>query len=120
MYSVGEKIIYGENGVCIVEKIAPLSMSGSGDKMYYYLRPIVGTGDYYAPVDTGVFMRPVIGKKEADELIRSIPEIEPAVCNDSRFNHVDAFYKEIFMQHTPEAMVSIIKGLQLRMAEKKT
>lgn len=120
MYSIGDKIIYGENGVCIVEKIAPLAMSGSEEKLYYYLRPVIGTGDYFAPVDTSVFMRSVIGKEEAVALIQSIPEIEPAVCNDSRFNHVDAFYKEIFKKHTPEAMVSIIKGLHLRMAEKKT
>ena len=24
MFSVGDKIVYGENGVCVVEKIAPL------------------------------------------------------------------------------------------------
>ena len=29
MYSVGEKIIYGESGVCTVDKIAPLDISGS-------------------------------------------------------------------------------------------
>lgn len=28
MYAIGDKIIYGENGVCTVEKIAPLEMSG--------------------------------------------------------------------------------------------
>ena len=121
MYNVGQKIIYGENGVCIVEKIAPLNMSGAdADKMYYHLKPLVGNGTYFAPVDTPVFTRPVIDRQTALALIDSIPDIEPAVCNDSRFNHVDAFYKEIFKQHTPEAMVSIIKGLYLRMADRKT
>ena len=38
MYSVGEKIVYGENGVCTVIKVAPLEISGaSKDKLYYYL-----------------------------------------------------------------------------------
>lgn len=120
MFSKGELIIYGENGVCNVESIGPLQMAGAGDKLYYHLRPLVGSGDYFAPVDTPVFMRPVICKEEAEAVIMSIPDIEPAICNDSRFNHVDAFYKEIFKQHTPEAMVSIIKGLQERMAERKT
>ena len=121
MYSVGEKIVYGENGVCTVIKIAPLEISGtSKDKLYYYLAPLIGTGVYYSPVDSGAFMRPVISREEAEALIDAIPSIEPAVCNDSRFNHVDAFYKELFKQHSCEALVAIVKGLHGRLTERKT
>lgn len=121
MYSVGEKIVYGENGVCTVIKIAPLEISGaSKDKLYYYLAPLIGTGVYYSPVDSGAFMRPVISREEAEALIDAIPGIAPAVCNDSRFNHVDAFYRELFKLHTCEALVSIVKGLRERMSERKT
>lgn len=119
MYSVGDKIIYGESGVCTVELIAPLESSAS-DRLYYHLRPYIGSGTYFSPVDSGAFMRPVISREEAEALIASIPVIEPAVCNDTRFNHVDAFYKELFRQHTPEAMVSIIKGLRIRINSRKT
>jgi len=121
MFSVGEKIIYGENGVCTVEKIAPLDMSGSsGEKLYYYLTPLIGSGTYFAPVDSGAFMRPVMSREEAEALIDSIPGIEPAICNDNRFNHVDAFYRELFKKHSCEALVSVVKGLRLRMSERKT
>ena len=65
-------------------------------------------------------MRPVISREEAEALIEAIPNIEPAVCRDNRFNHVDAFYKELFRQHSCEALVAIVKGLYLRMNEKKT
>ena len=42
MFCVGEKIIYGENGVCTVEKIAPLDMNGSApDRLFYHLSPLV-------------------------------------------------------------------------------
>ena len=58
MYSVGEKIIYGENGVCTVSKVAPLESSGAPDKLFYHLEPLIGTGVYFAPVDSGAFMRP--------------------------------------------------------------
>ena len=71
-------------------------------------------------MDTNAFMRPVISRDEADALIDSMPGIAPAICNDSRFNHVDAFYRELFKLHTNEALVSVIKGLRCRMAEKKT
>lgn len=121
MFAVGEKIIYGENGVCTVERIAPLEMSGAAeDKLYYYLTPYIGSGTYFAPVDSGAYMRPVMGREQAEALIDAIPGIAPAVCNDSRFNHVDAFYKELFKQHTCEALVSVVKGLHERMSERKT
>ncbi len=121
MYSVGDKIIYGENGVCTVSKIAPLEAAGSSqDKLFYHLKPLIGSGCYYTPVDSGAFMRPLISRAEAEALIDAIPSIEPAVCHDNRFNHVDAFYKELFRQHSCEALVAIVKGLYLRMSEKKT
>ena len=121
MYKIGQKIIYGENGVCTVKNIAPLDMDGaSKEKLYYYLTPLVGSGTYFTPVDTGAFMRPIISREEAEALIDSIPGIPPAICNDNRFNHVDAFYRDLFKLHTNEALVSVIKGLHCRMAEKKT
>lgn len=121
MYSVGDKIVYGENGVCTVSEIGPISSTGADrDKLYYHLVPLVGSGTYFTPVDSGAFMRPVISRDEAQALIAAIPGIEPAICNDSRFNHVDAFYKELFKLHTCEALVAIVKGLRLRIAGKKT
>ena len=121
MYSVGDKIIYGENGVCTVAKVAPLDMSGaSADKLFYHLEPLIGSGIYYTPVDSGAFMRPVISREEAEALIDAMPSIAPAICRDNRFNHVDAFYKELFRQHSCEALVAIVKGLRERMNEKKT
>ncbi len=120
MYAIGERIIYGENGVCTVSKIAPIESSNSPDKLYYYLEPLIGSGTYFTPVDSSTFMRPIITRKEAEDLIDSIPSIEPAVCRDNRFNHVDAFYKELFRQHSCEALVSIVKGLRQRISEKKT
>ena len=121
MFSIGDKIIYGENGVFTVDNIAALPMSCSPkDKMYYHLSPFVGSGAYFAPVDSQVFMRPVMSREEAEALIDAMPGIEPAVCNDNRFNHVDAFYKELFRQHSCEALVAIVKGLRQRMSERKT
>ena len=121
MFSVGDKIVYGENGVCTVAKVAPLDHAGtSPGKLFYHLEPLIGSGTYYTPVDSGAFMRPVISREEAEALIDAMPSIEPAVCRDNRFNHVDAFYKELFRQHSCEALVAIVTGLRERMNEKKT
>lgn len=81
MFLVGDKIVYGENGVCTVKKVAPLDMSGAPqDKLYYHLCPLVGSGTYFTPVDSGAYMRPVMSRQEAEALIDAIPGIEPAVC----------------------------------------
>ena len=121
MFSIGDKIIYGENGVCTVSKIAPLDQSGaSPGRLFYHLEPLIGSGTYFTPVDSGAFMRPVISREEAEALIDAMPSIAPAICRDNRFNHVDAFYKELFRQHSCEALVAIVKGLRERMNEKKT
>ena len=121
MFAVGEKIVYGEHGVCTVDKVAPLDMSWvSKNKLYYHLSPLVGSGTFFTPVDSDAFMRPVMGRQEAEALIDAMPGIAPAICTDSRFNHVDAFYKELFRTHSCEALVAIVKGLNTRMAERKT
>ena len=120
MFSVGEKIIYGENGVCTVSDIGALPMDTSGGKVYYHLKPLIGNGMYFTPIDSAAYMRPVMSKEEAEAFIATIPGIEPAICSDTRFNHVDAFYKDLFKLHSNEALVSVIKGLHSRMAERKT
>ena len=121
MFAVGEKIVYGEHGVCTVEKVAPLDMSGvAKNRLYYHLSPLIGSGTFFAPVDSDAFMRPVMDRGQAEALIDAMPDIAPAICNDNRFNHVDAFYKELFRAHSCEALVSIVKGLNTRMAERKT
>ncbi len=121
MYSVGEKIVYGEHGVCVVEAISPLEGSCPPDsRLYYHLCPLIGSGRFFSPVDSGAFMRPVLSREEAETLVSKIPSIEPAVCLDTRFNHVEAFYREYFRLHTPEALVAIIKGLKIRASEKKS
>ena len=83
-------------------------------------KPLVGSGTYFTPIDSSAYMRPVMSKEEAEAFIATIPGIEPAICSDTRFNHVDAFYKELFKLHSNEALVSVIKGLRSRMAERKT
>ena len=119
MFTVGEKIIYSEHGVCTIEKIAPLSASEQ-DKLYYHLTPLVGSGTYFSPVNSPAFMRPLISRQEAEAVIAAIPAIEPAVCSDNRFNHVDAFYRELFKLHSCEALIAVIKGLRLRMVDRKS
>ena len=68
MFRKGEYVIYGNNGICCIEEIGvprdtPLGDSG---KEYYTLAPVFSSGKIYAPLDTKVFMRPILTKAEAE------------------------------------------------------
>ena len=67
-------IVYGNEGVCRVEEIGTPKISGvDKHREYYTLAPIYREGKVFTPVDSKVFMRPVITREEALALIDRIP-----------------------------------------------
>ena len=79
MFKPGEYIHYGSSGLCRVEEITKLNVSGADkDRLYYRLSPMEGQGGViYTPVDNQkVQMRRVLSTEEAKQLIDSIPDIQ--------------------------------------------
>lgn len=112
MYSVGDKIIYGEQGLCEVAAVGHVAMRGvARDRVFYTLRPASGGGVIYAPVDSGVFMRPAMTRQEAEDFLSRVPGIPPAVCPETKITRADAYYKSVFSSHSCEALVALLKGL---------
>lgn len=71
MFAKGTKIMYGNTGVCEVMDYATPDLPGMprGTK-YYVLRPLFQSGTIYCPVEQPkVFMRPVMSREEAEELV---------------------------------------------------
>ena len=115
MYQVGEMVIYGSEGVCRVEAIGPVNMQGaSKDKEYYTLAPLYRSGKIYIPVDTKVFMRPVISRDAAMALIRSIPDIQANVGSERNLRLRSEQYHALISTHQCEDMVQIIKSAYSR------
>ena len=78
MFSIGQYVICGNKGVCTVEDITTLDISGvDKKKKYYILKPrYVTASTVYVPVDSAATsMRTVLTREEAETLIHSIPEI---------------------------------------------
>ena len=71
MFSIGEKVMYGGTGVCVVEEITSVKFSASQPgKPYYLLRPMYQTGTIQTPADSGkVPIRPVMNRSEAEAVI---------------------------------------------------
>ena len=87
MFKVGEYVVYGMNGVCRVEEIGPMPLSGmDSDKIYYTLLPLYTKGStVFTPVDNKkVKIRSVISKKQALELMDEMPDVEEIEVVDDK------------------------------------
>lgn len=95
MFEIGEYVVYGVKGVCKVEDITHVDISGADrERLYYVLSPIGDeTGRIYAPTDNRkIAMRRIISREEADKLIAELPEIELLGCR--MISSREAKYKE--------------------------
>ena len=97
MFRKGEYVIYGNNGICCIEEIGvprdtPLGDSG---KEYYTLAPVFSSGKIYAPLDTKVFMRPILTKRQAERLISQIPHIQAEEIEGKDARALGEKYKDL-------------------------
>ena len=84
MFSIGEKVMYGGTGVCVVEEITSVKFSASQPgKPYYLLRPMYQTGTIQTPADSGkVPIRPVMNRSEAEAVIDAMPAVPAEICTE--------------------------------------
>ena len=115
MFEKGEYIIYGRNGICKIEDITHLDISGvDKKKLYYVLSPLNAKGSrVYFPVDKkDANARKLVTKQEAWKLldeIRDIPQIW--VANEKVREET---YKQALNSCDQHQWVSIIKTLHVR------
>lgn len=97
MFEKGEWIVYGNTGVCRVEDIGvpddiPIQ---SEKKAYYKLNPVYEAGEIYIPVDTQVFMRPILTKEEATGLLSGMS----VSCKQESKETLEAEYQRCLKDH---------------------
>lgn len=114
MFSVGDLIVYNETGVCRVEKVGPPPFDPKGKRDYYTLVPLHSTGTIYVPVDTSVFMRPILSRDQAEELIRRLPEIQQAHVDQADYRALAQQYRGFFETHCCEDLVQLIKAVYVK------
>jgi len=120
MYQVGDKIVYGGNGVCVVDEIRTLEAPHSDGEMkvYYVLRPIYQDCKISVPVDTKMFMRPVITADEANELVDSIPGIHTEPYYNTALRQLQEYYDAKLNSHSCSDLVELTMSLYQK--KKKT
>lgn len=123
MFCKGEYVIYGANGVCHVEDITTLNLDNvPKDREYYVLIPRNNEGKIFVPVDiANSKMRRVVTRKEAEELVKMIPSIEPIEVSSEKF--LEEIYKKCMHCNECIEWIRLIKCIynrkQLRISEGK-
>lgn len=76
MFSKGDRVVYGQTGVCEIIDICEKALIKNQKKLYYVLNPFYQQNNtIYAPVEGKVLIRPIMTALEAEDLILKIPEI---------------------------------------------
>jgi len=117
MYQIDDLVIYGSHGVCRVEAIGTLNISGLDDgNTYYTLYPLYQECKIHIPTDTSMFMRPVITFAEAQKLISLIPSIREAADDRGDHRFWEGYYKESIKTHDCIEILRIIKTIYAKNA----
>lgn len=116
MFSLGDYVVYGDSDVCQIVNIGVPEMKfhQSTGKTYYFLEPKFYKGVIYAPTDTQVSMRTVIGREEALALIDSMPAIESLPCASGDKKKMVEHYDQLMDAHTCQALAQTAKSIYLK------
>lgn len=116
MFSPGDLVVYGGEGVCRVEKIGPAGVPGADkSKLYYTLLPLYRTGQVLTPVDTRVLIRPVASREEAEHLVKMLPDMaaeEPSAAANPRL--LKERYHEIVTSYDCCRQARLIRAIAVR------
>ena len=118
MFSIGDKVVYGSDGVYTVSDFSSSPIDKNDDRQFYVLRPINGPACnlIITPVDNDkVKIRPVMSRDEALTLIDSIPDI-PTLTIEREKNRREV-YRQALATASCRDLVSIAKTVMLRRDE---
>lgn len=92
MYKTGDYVVYGINGVCRVQDVAPLQTGN--ERLYYHLTPVHASNNViYTPIDNEkVPIRLVLSKDEARNFLENISDIE--AMEDVAYKKREQQYKD--------------------------
>ena len=105
MFNKGDKVFYGQTGVCVVEDISEKTLTKNIKRLYYTLKPLYQQNNViYAPVDSDkVFIRAIISKSEAKKLIETVPELCKKVLDEQGGED----YKEMLESHSCNELLEL-------------
>ena len=118
MYQVGDRIIYGSNGVCVIEEIKMIEVPHTNEeKAYYSIKPFYQECRISVPVDTKMFMRPVISREEAQALIAHIPNVDAQPYFNTALRQLQEYYEKKLSTHSCADLIELTVSLHRKKAQ---
>lgn len=119
MFQKGDYIIYRNTGVCQVAEIGvPENFPVTDENtLYYFLVPMRGSGTIYIPVNSPVFMRPVITREQAVTLIASIPQLPTLPTQYKDQKALVESYKTLVQTHDCSTLLQLIMSIHKKGSE---
>lgn len=115
MFKVGDLVVYSGSGVCIIDSIGAISLSGSNaGKTYYTMRPSYGQGVIYIPEDTEKSMRYLISAEEVKQIIDLIPTMPENIYTGDIEGACSEDYLEFYKEHNCEDLIPLIKTIYVK------
>lgn len=115
MFKIGDFVMKANNGICRIDDIGHLDMSGANkERLYFFLTPLneVHTRLYVPTDKEDSGLRRVITEEEAWTFIDTIPQIEEAWIVDDKQR--ERKYKEAIQSCDLEKLMGIIKSMYRR------
>lgn len=119
MYKKGDHVVKIPEGICEIEDVGCLDISGvDKDKEYYILAPINQRGSkIYIPVDNvHGRIRNMISNEDAITFIKSIPDIDEKDIQNEKMREQE--YKAVILSGDNEKIASILKLIYVRKQER--
>lgn len=118
MFSIGDYMVYGINGVCLIEDICASPFDKKDTRTFYMLKPLGASAGsvIYTPTDNvQVPMRPLMTRGEAEALIVQMPVIAPLEIPMEKMRR--DIYRQTMQSCNPVEYVRLIKTVHKRRAE---
>lgn len=115
MFSVGDYMVYGINGVCLIQDICASPFDKKDTRTFYQLKPLGSSAGsvIYTPTDNAqIKMRPLMTKEQAQELISRMPGLEPLEIPMEKMRR--DLYRQAMQSCEPEQYVRLIKTVYRR------
>lgn len=120
MFSIGDKVIYGTQGVCIIDDITVQKFLQKKCK-YYVLKPAYQQeAKIFVPMENEMLtkkMRRVLSPEEIKTLIKEMPDQETIWIEDEGLRKEK--YKQIIAEGDRTKLVKLIKTLYAKQKEKQ-
>ncbi|MBQ9196466.1 MAG: hypothetical protein IJ157_04400 [Clostridia bacterium] len=112
MYQPGDYVVYGDNGLCLVERVGVPDFNADQKTEYYFLRTSDDGSRIYVPVDTRMPLRAPMSAQEARDFLEQLPGLPISLPERRDRKSVLSHYQEMLRPHTAKSLAQVIKSIR--------